>query len=116
MKGNEYQKLANRTLIDKPDFEITDKQVMILWACFGLGGEAGEVQDHIKKGIFHQQGIDREKVKNELGDVMWYIAALCRELDITLEEVMNHNVEKLKARYPDGYSAERSTFREGMAK
>lgn len=115
MSPNEYQKQANRTLIDKPDFEITPEQVMIAWNALGLSGEAGEVNDLIKKGIFHQQGIDRAKLKKELGDCMWYIVALCTELDLTLEEVMEQNIEKLKARFPNGYSAERTTFKEGMA-
>jgi NTP pyrophosphatase (non-canonical NTP hydrolase) len=115
MSPNEYQKLANRTLIDKPDFQITPEQVMIAWNSLGLSGEAGEVNDHIKKGIFHQQGIDKNKLKKELGDCLWYIAALCTEFEFTLEECMLHNIEKLKARFPDGYSPDRTTFKEGIA-
>lgn len=115
MKANEYQELAARTLIDKPDFEITPEQVMIAWNALGLAGEAGEVADLVKKGIFHQHGIDREKMKKELGDVAWYLSALCKEFDLTLEEVLSHNIEKLKARFPEGYSAERTTFKEGIA-
>lgn len=115
MKANEYQKLANRTLLDTPDFEITPEQVMQSWNAHGLEGEAGEVAELIKKGIFHQQGIDREKMKKELGDVMWYVAALAKNFDLTLEEVMQHNIDKLKARYPEGFTPERSTFKEGIA-
>lgn len=83
-----YQELANRTLIDSPDFSITPDQVMLAWNVIGLTGEAGEVADLIKKGVFHQQGLDKEKLKRELGDVMWYIAALCKCLDISLDDVM----------------------------
>ncbi len=115
MSPNEYQELASRTLIEKPDFEITDQQVMIAWMAIGLGGEAGEVQDLIKKGIFHQQGIDQEKLKKELGDVLWYLSSICTQMGWTLEEVMQHNIDKLKARFPEGYDADRTTFREGMA-
>ena len=115
MSPNEYQKLASRTLIEKPDFEISDKDVMISWSAIGLAGEAGEVADLVKKGIYHQQGIDKGKMKKELGDVLWYLSALCTEFDFTLEEVMQHNVDKLKARFPEGYSPERTTFRGGMA-
>lgn len=115
MKANEYQSLAARTLIDKPDFDISPEHVMISWNALGLAGEAGEVVDLIKKGIYHQQGIDRDKVKKELGDVLWYLSALCKQFDFTLEEVMETNIEKLKARFPDGYSSERTTFREGDA-
>lgn len=115
MKANIYQELANRTLIDEPDFQITPEQVMIAWNATGLAGEAGEVADLIKKGIFHQQGLDKDKVKKELGDVLWYVAALCTEFGFTMEEVMQHNIDKLKARFPEGYSPERTTFREGIA-
>lgn len=115
MTPNEYQKLAARTLIKKPDFEITPEQVMIVWTATGLAGEAGEVSELIKKGIFHQQGIDRVKMKKELGDVLWYLSGLAGQFGFTLEEIMEHNIEKLKARFPDGWAAERSTVREGVA-
>lgn len=115
MEANIYQKLANRTLIDRPDFDISDEQTMIAWNAIGLAGEAGEVADLVKKQIFHQQGIDRLKMKKELGDVLWYVAALCTEFDLSMEEVMQHNIDKLKARFPDGYTPDRTTFREGDA-
>jgi len=115
MNANDYQKRAGRTLIDAPDFQITDEQVMLVWNAIGLAGEAGEVAELAKKQIFHQQGLDREKWKKELGDCTWYIAALCTKLGLTLEEVMQHNCEKLEARFPEGYSPERTTFREGKA-
>lgn len=104
MDANRYQELAGRTLIPVPDFEITPEQVMIVWNAIGLAGEAGEVAEAIKKGIFHQHGLDREKLKKELGDVLWYVAALCSKLDISMNEVMALNIEKLMARYPHGYT------------
>jgi hypothetical protein len=58
MDADRYQELASRTLIDVPDFSITDDQVMLAWNVIGLCGEAGEVAEHVKKGVFHQQGID----------------------------------------------------------
>lgn len=115
MNVNDYQKAASRTMIDKPDFEIQDQQVMIAWNALGLAGEAGEVADLIKKGIFHQQGLDKAKIRKELGDVLWYIAALCTDLGLTLEEVMQQNIDKLKARFPDGYAPDRTTFKDGDA-
>lgn len=115
MTANDYQQAAARTMIDAPDFQITDEQVMLAWNAIGLSGEAGEVADLIKKGIFHQQGLDLPKLKKELGDVLWYLTALCQALGLTLEEVMQHNIDKLKARFPEGYSPDRTTFREGDA-
>lgn len=115
MDINSYQTQANRTLIDAPDFDITPEQVMQVWNATGLAGEAGEVSELIKKGIFHQQGIDTQKMKKELGDVLWYVAALCKNFDIPMEEVMQHNIDKLKARFPEGWDPKRSTFKEGIA-
>lgn len=108
-----FEKSVARTALTYPDFKITPEQVMIAWNAVGLAGEAGEVSDLIKKGIFHQQEIDLLKIKKELGDVMWYIAALCKCLNLTLEEVMQANIEKLVARFPNGYSPERTLIKTG---
>ena len=111
MRANEYQKLAARTLIDKPDREITDDEIMIIWNAIGLAGEAGEVVDTIKKAIFHQHGLNQTQLIKEIGDVLWYVAALCTKLGIDMESVMIQNIEKLKRRYPNGYSSEDSRSR-----
>lgn len=103
MDATTYQEKARRTLIDRPDFRITEEEVMILWAAFGIAGESGEVLDRIKKDIFHQQGLHKEEIKKELGDLLWYIAALCTKLGLDLGEVMEHNIAKLLIRFPDGW-------------
>lgn len=105
MEASRYQKLASRTLIDGPDFDIPDDKVMIIWNALGLAGEAGEVAELAKKGVFHQHGIDKGKFKKELGDCLWYIAALCTKLDLDMSEIMRENIQKLKVRYPNGYSS-----------
>jgi NTP pyrophosphatase (non-canonical NTP hydrolase) len=105
MNANEYQKLAARTLIDCPDFELTGQETMVIWDAIGLAGEAGEVADLVKKGIFHQHGLDTEKLQKEIGDVLWYAAALCTTLGFDLSKIMEANIEKLKSRYPNGYSS-----------
>lgn len=104
MTGNEYQKLAQRTMIDEPGFTIPGKDMMTIWYALGLAGEAGEVANHVKKGILHQHVIKRDMIIKELGDVIWYIAALCENLDIELELIMASNIAKLIQRYPNGYS------------
>lgn len=111
MDASEYQRLAARTLIDEPDFQISNSDFMIVWNALGLAGEAGEVADTIKKGILHQHGLDKDKAKKELGDVCWYIAALCSKLGFDLADVMTANIEKLKVRYPDGYKPADSVAR-----
>ena len=105
MDANDYQKLAARTLIDEPGFEISPKQIMIVWCSIGLAGEAGEIAELVKKGIFHQHGIDVEKIKKELGDVLWYVAALCTQFDLEMSEIMQQNIHKLRVRYPNGFSS-----------
>lgn len=104
VNADDYQKQAARTLIAKPDKQYTTYELMLVWNAIGLAGEAGEVAEHIKKGVFHQHGVDVDKMKKELGDVLWYVAALCTKMGISMDEVMALNVAKLKERYPDGYS------------
>lgn len=111
MQANDYQQQAARTLIDGPDATYTDHEIMLVWNALGLAGEAGEVADTIKKAVFHQHGINRDELIKELGDVLWYVAALCSKLDVPLSEVMERNIEKLKRRYPDGYSSADSQAR-----
>ncbi len=105
MNASDYQKQAARTLINGPDFDIPDEDIMLVWNALGLAGEAGEVAEMVKKGIFHQHGLDRDKLKKELGDVLWYIAALCTKLEVDMGEIMQGNIDKLKQRYPNGYSS-----------
>lgn len=111
MNANDYQQQAARTLINAPDFQMPDTEMMIIWNAIGLAGEAGEVAELAKKGVFHQHGIDREKFAKELGDCLWYIAALCTKLDLDMGKVMQANIDKLMLRYPNGYKAEDSQKR-----
>ena len=111
MEASEYQALAARTLVDRPDVKISDRDMMVVWEALGLTGEAGEVADHIKKAVFHQHGLDLEKLKNEIGDTLWYAAALCTTLGLDLSAIMQANIKKLEVRYPHGYNAEDSKRR-----
>ncbi len=104
MNSTDYQKQAARTLTDTPGFDLTNKDIMTVWNALGLAGEAGEVAEYVKKGIFHQHGIDKKTLKKELGDVLWYIAALCTTQNLDISAIMEENIEKLKLRYPNGYS------------
>lgn len=107
-----YQTLASRTLNNKPGFQPTDTDLMLCWTAIGLAGECGEVCDYIKKAIFHQHGFNKHKLADELGDVLWYVAALAQTAGLSLSDIMEQNIAKLKIRYPDGYSSERSINRE----
>jgi len=111
MDATEYQLAAARTLIDRPDFELADSEIMIIWNAVGLAGEAGEICELVKKGIFHQHGLDNAKVFKELGDLCWYLAAFCTKLGFDLGDVMDGNIAKLLTRYPNGYSTADSIAR-----
>jgi NTP pyrophosphatase (non-canonical NTP hydrolase) len=78
----------------------------------GLAGEAGEVIDLIKKHVFQGHTIDQEQLGDELGDVLWYFMLICHTAGCSLEEVMTRNVEKLHRRYPQGFEANRSVYRQ----
>lgn len=83
----------------------------VLNGCLGLTGEAGEVSDMIKKWIFHQKELDTEHLKKEIGDVMWYVAMICESMEFNLDEIMQMNIDKLKARYPEGFDTVRANNR-----
>lgn len=104
MNADEYQEQAKRTLVNNTELKISDKEMMLVWNAIGLAGEAGEVNELIKKGVFHQHGVDHDKLIKELGDVLWYTAALCSVLGVPMSEVMELNISKLKARYPYGFT------------
>lgn len=106
MTGAEYQKLAMRTASD------LDTYGLILNGVMGLNGEAGECIDIVKKHLFQGHELDKEKLIDELSDVLWYAAITSEGLGVTLDDIMRHNVEKLQKRYPNGFSAERSIHRE----
>ena len=106
MTVNEYQKLAMTTL----NPELSPRDVLIN-GVMGLCGESGEAIDIVKKWLAQGHELDREKLAKELGDIAWYLAETAYALDIPLEKVLRTNIEKLKARYPEGFAAERSINR-----
>jgi len=78
----------------------------------GIAGEAGEIADVIKKVVGHGHPKERKKMCDELGDLMWYIAMIAAEYQLSLYDIAGRNVEKLQKRYPSGFSTERSINRE----
>lgn len=84
----------------------------LLNGVIGLCGEAGEAIDIVKKAVFHNHQFNAVQFTKELGDVMWYVAMCCDALNISLDDVMQGNIEKLKKRYPDGFSTDTSINRE----
>lgn len=106
MTINEYQQLAMRTL--NP---ALDKKDVLINGVMGLCGESGEAIDLVKKHLAQGHALDREALIKELGDVAWYLAETAYALDVPLEEVLERNIAKLKARYPQGFDSARSENR-----
>ncbi len=104
---NEYQHFAARTA---GAGKKGDERLII--AALGLAGEAGEFANLIKKKTAHGHDIKNEEIAEELGDVMWYLAEAATACGLDLSKIAQQNVDKLKARYPEGFSQERSINRE----
>lgn len=101
MTFDEYQKQALTTAIFNPD-PLMDKTIFAM----GISGEAGEVIEKWKKIVAYKGGVvtedDKQELKKELGDVVWYIALLAHSLDISFNEVVELNLSKLADRKKRG--------------
>lgn len=105
MTLDDYQQLAQRT------FATTVRHDMIAEACMGLCGESGECIDLLKKWLYQGHNIERARMGEELGDVLWYVAELASGRGYTLGGIAAANIDKLRERYPDGFDPERSLHR-----
>lgn len=106
MNLKEYQELCKKTAAkyDNPEKEI------MTWG-LGISGEAGDVGGCIKKTFSH--GDDQKAgIKENLGDTMWYVAMICNFFGWNLEEVLDENINKLRKRYPQGFT-EKDASRDG---
>jgi transcriptional regulator with XRE-family HTH domain len=106
LTANEYQMLAMRTC----NIPYSKRVDMLRHAVFGLNSEAGEVAGILQKQ-YQQHPFDKEHMMKELGDCAWMLAEACTALGVDLETVLLMNIEKLKARFPEGFSAEKSLHR-----
>lgn len=121
MTGKEYQHLAMRTNDGKAAQRLYMKLGWFYYddtdfggivnACMGLSGEVGELTDMLKKWIFHEKDLDAEHLKKEVGDVLWYVAMMCQACGFDLDEIMQMNIDKLKARYPEGFDIQLANHR-----
>lgn len=105
MGANEYQRLAARTI----DFKLTDKELEN-HALHGMVGEIGELHSIYQK-VYQGHEAEMAHKKKEVGDCLWFIAEYCTANGWELEEVMRMNIEKLRARFPDGFDPEKSLRR-----
>jgi NTP pyrophosphatase (non-canonical NTP hydrolase) len=119
MNGNEYQKAAERTesklagmyvlLENKNTVDIDPR---FIHAVMGLVTESAELMDILKKYIYYRKPFTKEKIEDELGDSLWYIALACNALGITIEQLMDKNIHKLKVRYPEKFTEENALNRD----
>lgn len=105
MTANEYQKLAQRTIDEKRSPKGQE-----LHALHGMVGEIGELHSIYQKE-FQGHRFDENHAKKECGDLLWFLAEYCTAMEWDLEDVMKMNIEKLEARYPNGFDAEHSLNR-----
>ena len=103
----EYEREASRT---RPHYQSEDEHLLI--AVMGIVGEGAELLEHLKKYRAQGHPLDKNRMRLESGDILWYLADLVDVLEITLGELADMNIIKLRARYPEGFSAERSMMRE----
>ncbi|HBD95843.1 MAG TPA: hypothetical protein DC057_16865 [Spirochaetia bacterium] len=106
MQLNEYCELANRT-----NANLETEVLNTLHILMGMQTEIGELTDPFKKQLAYNKPVDWTNVKEELGDLMWYIGNLCYILNFDLEEILEKNIEKLKARYPEKFDSDKAINR-----
>lgn len=106
MELNRYQELAKRTMNPKLTGYETE-----MHALHGMASEMGEVHSVYQKA-FQGHAFSEKDVADELGDLLWFIAEWCTVRGYKLEEIAQHNIDKLKKRYPVRFSEELSVNRE----
>ncbi len=114
MDFTKYQELSQRTNTqDKTEIQerLTKLNLDSLHALIGISTESGELLDAFKKHIFYGKAIDQANIKEEIGDLMWYVALLCNANGFDFYKILETNIEKLKARYPEGFKKEQATDR-----
>ena len=107
MGFNQYQQQCERTA----NRQTTDPFKFLTEKALGIIGEAGEIGDYLKKVLCHGHPMNTEKLTDEAGDLLWYLSTVLTTYGITLEKVALHNIEKLKTRYPEGFTTEASINR-----
>src|SRR5829696_6403422 len=96
MNFSEYESKAARTI--NPDL---DEKGRMIDAAAGLAEEAGEVLSIVRKHLYQGRELDREKLENELGDVLWCLAMTAKAAGVSLEKIASSNLKKLEQRHPD---------------
>ena len=88
------------------------KHARLVHGYLGISSETGELLDSLKKVLFYGKPLDNVNVQEEIGDVLWYLAMICDEMDINLAQCLNANIAKLRKRYGDEFSAQKALTRD----
>jgi len=107
MNPSEYVKAAIRT---ECSYNSADER--LLHGAMGMITEAGEIIDSLKKHIFYGKTLDKVNLVEEIGDTLWYIAILADELNMSIEDIMEININKLRKRYPEKFTQEAALNRD----
>jgi len=92
--------------------QLDEETGRLLHAVIGISTEAGELLDALKKALYYKQCLDLPNVEEEMGDILYYLAILANTLHVNLQYIMNQNEEKLKRRYPHGYTDHKAAHRD----
>lgn len=120
MTPNEFQLLCTRTDADSAEHHqkiaqrfhynarvnTKDSSISLAHAVLGISTESGELADAYKKFLIYGKSLDFENINEECGDLLWYICLALKAIGVSLEDCMEHNVEKLKIRYPEKFTEE----------
>lgn len=112
MTPNEYQKLALKTCHDGRLIDLGSTDARVLHAAIGVCTEVGELQDALKKDFIYGKPFDHTNLVEEFGDILWYVAIGLNGLGVTLEEAMEKNIAKLRARYGEKFTSEKALERD----
>lgn len=106
MNIQQYQELAHVTEAPVTEAVVARlaAKARLLHGAVGLATESGEFLDNLKSHIYYNKPFDETNAREEVGDFMWYVALLCNALGVSLEEVCQRNIAKLKARYGDKFT------------
>jgi len=96
-ENKDFQSLISR---------VDVRSIRLLHGAMGLDTESGEIMDSMKRHIIYGSDLNVVNIREELGDIMWYVALICDELGLTIEQICEDNIAKLRKRYPDKFSRE----------
>lgn len=119
MTPNEYQQLAQRTVMSNVDqtnkiitaLEELPRLSHVVIAALKLNSESGELSDSIVKHLCYGQKLDIENIEEECGDLLWYIALILEKVNSNMELCMEKNITKLQLRYPEKFTEEHAKIR-----